>query len=80
MPSFMIILLLVLEKIFDFFSIGWCGSHLVHVTWTIYVNFRSSFPWRFHMKSALIGQAVLGKEGLQKVWADGDGLRIMGVL
>ena len=29
-----------------------CGhhSHLGHVTWTIYINFRSPFPRRLHIK------------------------------
>ena len=26
------------------------GGHLGHVTWTIYVNFRSPFPRRLHIK------------------------------
>ena len=25
------------------------GSHLGHVTWTIYINFRSPFPRRLHI-------------------------------
>ena len=26
------------------------GGHLGHVTWTIYINFRSPFPRRLHIK------------------------------
>ena len=59
MPSFKIIGLLVLEKkIFKGFTIYRHGGHLGQVTWTIYVNFRSPFPRRLHIKLALIGQAV----------------------
>ena len=28
----------------------WRGGHLGLVTWTIYINFLSHFPRRFHMK------------------------------
>ena len=36
---------LVLEKnIFKVFTIYGPGNHLGHVTWTIYINFRSPFP------------------------------------
>ena len=33
-----------------YFSIYVRGSHLGHVTWTIYVNFPSHFLRRLHMK------------------------------
>ena len=34
-----------------FFTIyGGHGGHLGHVTWTIYINFRSPFPRRLYMK------------------------------
>ena len=29
------------------------GGHLGHVTWTIYINFRSPFPRRLHIKFGL---------------------------
>ena len=49
--SFKIIELLVLEKIlFKFFTIYGHGGHLGHVTRTIYINFRSPFPRRLHIK------------------------------
>ena len=35
------------------------GGHLGHVTWTIYIDFRSPFLRMLHMRSlALIGQTV----------------------
>ena len=40
----------VLEKIFKGFTIYGHGGHLGHVTWTIYINFRSPFPRRLHIK------------------------------
>ena len=51
MPSFKIIGLPVLEKkILKVFAIYSHGSHLGHVTWTIYTNFRSPFIKMLHMK------------------------------
>ena len=41
-----------------FFNIYGHGGHLGHVTWTIYINFRSPFLRMLHMKFALIGPAV----------------------
>ena len=39
------------EEIFKgFYHIYGHGGHLGHVTWTIYINFRSPFPRRLHMK------------------------------
>ena len=32
------------------FTIYERGGHLGHVTWTIYINFRSPFPRRLHIK------------------------------
>ena len=32
------------------FTIYGHGGHLRNVTWTIYINFRSPFPKRLHMK------------------------------
>ena len=48
MPSFKIIRLSVLEK--NIFSIYGHGSHLGHVTWTIYIKFLTPFPRRCHLK------------------------------
>ena len=38
------------EGFFKVFTIYRFGGHLGHVTWTVYINFRSSIPWRLHMK------------------------------
>ena len=32
------------------FNIYGCSGHLGHVTWTIFINFLSSFPRRLHIK------------------------------
>ena len=49
--KFKIIGHLVLEKkIFKVFTIYGHGGHLGHVTLTIYINFRSPFPRRLHIK------------------------------
>ena len=48
------------------FTIYGRGSHLGHVTWTVWTNFRSPIPWRLHMKFALIGQAVSEKKMFKK--------------
>ena len=36
----------------------WHGGHLGHVTWTIYINFRSPFQGGSILNLALIGKAV----------------------
>ena len=38
------------EDFFKVFTIYGHGSHLGHVTWTIYTNFGSPFPKRLHIK------------------------------
>ena len=38
------------EDFFKVFTIFEHGGHLGHVTWTIYINFRSPFPRRLHIK------------------------------
>ena len=38
------------KKIFKVFTIYGHGSHLGHVTWTVYINFRSPFPRRLPIK------------------------------
>ena len=38
------------EDFFKVFAIYGHGGHLGHVTWTIYINFRSPFPRRLHIK------------------------------
>ena len=50
MPSFKIIGLLVLEKIFKGFAIYSYGGNLGHATMTIYINFHSAFPRMLRMK------------------------------
>ena len=50
MPSFKIIGLLVLEKIFKVFTINGHDGHLGHVTCTIYIKFLNHFPRRIHIK------------------------------
>ena len=37
------------ENCLRFLPIWACG-HIGHVTWTIYINFRSPFPRRLHIK------------------------------
>ena len=60
--SFKIIGLLVLEKYFKVFTIYGPGGHLGHVTWTIYVNFRSPFPRRLHIKFGFDWQSGIRRE------------------
>ena len=38
------------EDFLRFFTIYGHGGHLGHVTWTMYINFRSPFPRRLHIK------------------------------
>ena len=38
------------EDFFKVFTIYWHGGQLGHVTWTTYINFRSPFPRRLHIK------------------------------
>ena len=40
------------EDFLKVFTIYRHGSHLGHVTWTIYIKFRSPFPRRLHIKFA----------------------------
>ena len=49
-PSFVEIGPPVPEKIFMVFTIYGHGGHLGHVTWNIYINFRSPFLRMLHMK------------------------------
>ena len=42
------------EDFVKFFTIYEQGGHLGHVTWTIYINFRSPFPRRLYKNLALI--------------------------
>ena len=38
------------DEFFKVFTIYGHGGHLGHVTWTIYINFRSPFPRRLRIK------------------------------
>ena len=38
------------EDFFKVFTIYGHGGHLGHVTWTVYITFRSPFPRRLHIK------------------------------
>ena len=40
------------EDFFKNFAIYEHGGHLGHMTWTFYINFRSPFPRRLHIKFA----------------------------
>ena len=42
------------KKRLKVFTIFGHGGHLGHVTWTIYINFRSPFPKRLHMKFGIM--------------------------
>ena len=69
MPSFKIIGLLVLDKkILKVFTIYGDGSHLGHVTWTIYINFRSPSQGGSTYNLALIGQAVSEEKMFKHCW------------
>ena len=40
------------------------GGHLGHVTWIIYINFRSPFPWRLHIKFGFDWPSGFGGENV----------------
>ena len=52
------------EDFFKGFIIYGRGSHLGHVTWTIYINFRSPFPRRLHIKFGFDWPSGFGGEDL----------------
>ena len=63
------------------FTIYGHGGHFGHVTWSIYINFRSPFPRRLHIKFCFNWSSVF-RECL-KLWMttdDDDGRRSMGIL
>ena len=60
------------EDFFKVFTIYGHGGHLGHVTWTIYINFRSPFTRRLHIKVALIGQAVSEEKTFENVYGRTD--------
>ena len=45
----------------------WMGGHLGHMTWAIYIIFRSPFPRRFRKNLAVIGQAA-SEEKMFEIW------------
>ena len=51
-----------------FFTMYGHGSHLGHVTYTIYINFLSHFPRRIYMKLALIGHMVSEKKKIMVIY------------
>ena len=48
------------------------------MTWTTYVNFRSPFPRRLHIKFALIGQAISEEKMFENCGRTTDGRRLDG--
>ena len=59
------------EDFLKVFTIYSHGGHLGHVTWTIYINFRSPFLRMLHINLALIGQTV-SEEKIFEIVDDGD--------
>ena len=87
MQSFKIIGLPILERnIFRVFILYGHGGHLGHVTWTIYINIRSSFRRRLHMKFGFDWPSVFREEDILNCGRtmtdddDDDGRRTMGML
>ena len=68
------------EEFLKVFTIYGHGGHLGHVTWTIYIIFRSPFPRRLHINLALIGQAVSEEKMFEIVDDDDNGRRSMGII
>ena len=52
------------EDFLKLFAIYSHGSHLGHVTWTIYINFRSPFLRMLHMKFGFDWPSSFRGEGL----------------
>ena len=59
------------EDFWRVFTIYGHGGHLGHVTWTIYINFRSPFPRRLHIKFGFDWSSGFRGEDLWKWWTDG---------
>ena len=55
---------------FKVFTIYGHGGDLDHVTWTIYINFRSPFPRRLHIKFGFDWPSGFREEDLLKWWTD----------
>ena len=74
------------EDFFKVFTIYRQCSHLGHVTWTIYINFRSPFPRRLHIKFGFDWSSGFREERRFKVVNNDDddnnedGHRNMGIL
>ena len=57
------------EDFLNVFTIYGRGGHLGHVTWSIYINFRSPFPRRLYMKFDFVWPSGF-REDLLKWWTD----------
>ena len=55
------------EDFLRVFTIYGRGGHLGHVTWTIYINFRSPFPRRLHIKFGFDWPAVSEEKMFENV-------------
>ena len=58
------------EDFLRVFTIYGRGSHLGHVTWTIYTNFGSPFQRRLHIKFGFDWPSGFREEDLWKWWTD----------
>ena len=56
------------RRFFKVFSIYGHGSHLGHVTWTIWTNFRSPILWRLQMKFGFNRPSSFRGEDVWKCW------------
>ena len=73
------------EDFFKVFTINGHGDHLGHVTRTIYINVRSPFPKRFHIKFGFDWSSGSEKKTFEivdgrTVTPDDAGRRTMGIL
>ena len=72
------------RRFFKVLSISEHGGHFGHMTWIIYINFRSPFPRRLHIKFGFDRPGSFRREDFWKVWTqtddDDDGRQTMGIL
>ena len=61
------------RRFFKVFTIYGHGSHIGHVTWRIWANFRSPIPWRLHMKSDWLAKQFLRRRCLKVSTSSDDG-------
>ena len=59
------------EDFFKVCTIYGRGGHLGHVTWTMYINFRSPFPRRLHIKFGFDWPRGFRGEDVLKLCTDG---------